>query len=324
MLSKNITINTMNDWGRKNIPFMFIIDFEMQKPVLFKLDEIDTNELLFNMNGFTNVSHYTPQEKKVSLEKFPIPLENYLLKFNKIKENISAGNTYLLNLTCITPVNINLSSKEIFYRAKAKYKIWFKDEWVCFSPETFIRIKDGVIGTFPMKGTIDASVENAANVIIDDSKETAEHYTIVDLMRNDLNMVADHVRVVKFRYIEQISTSDKELLQVSSVIEGDLRKNYLHRLGDIIYSLLPAGSVSGAPKRKTTEIISETEGYQRGYYTGICGIFDGKNIDSCVLIRFIEKSDNGLIYKSGGGITSCSDPVTEYREMIDKVYVPIV
>lgn len=314
----------MNDWGRKNIPFMFIIDFEMLKPLLFKLDEIDTNEILYNMNGFTNVSHDNAPEKKVSLEKFPISPEDYLLKFNKIQEHISAGNTYLLNLTCVTPVNINLSLKEIFHRAKTKYKIWYKDEWVCFSPETFIRVNDGVISTFPMKGTIDASVENAAKVIIDDSKETAEHYTIVDLMRNDLNMVAGHVRVVKFRYIEQISTNEKELLQVSSVIEGNLKSDYTHRLGDIIYSLLPAGSVSGAPKRKTTEIISETEGYQRGYYTGICGIFDGKDIDSCVLIRFIEKTDNGLIYKSGGGITSCSDPETEYREMLDKVYVPII
>jgi len=314
----------MNDWGRKNIPFMFIIDFEMQKPLLFKLDEIDTNELLYNMNGFTNVSHDTHPEKKVSLDKFPISPEDYLMRFNKIKEHISAGNTYLLNLTCVTPVNINLSLKEVFYRSEAKYKLWYNDDWVCFSPETFIRINDGVISTFPMKGTIDASVENAAKVIIDDSKEIAEHYTIVDLMRNDLNMVADNVRVVKFRYIEQISTNDKELLQVSSGIEGDLRKDYIHRLGDIIYSLLPAGSVSGAPKRKTTEIISETEGYQRGYYTGICVIFNGKDIDSCVLIRFIEKTENGLIYKSGGGITSCSDPETEYREMIDKVYVPII
>ncbi len=88
--------------------------------------------------------------------------------------------------------------------------------------------------------------------------------------------------------------------------------------------LLPAGSVTGAPKKKTLEIIEETENYDRGYYTGIFGIFDGKNLDSCVLIRFIENQiTDKLIYKSGGGITFLSDAEKEYDEMLKKVYVPI-
>jgi len=89
-------------------------------------------------------------------------------------------------------------------------------------------------------------------------------------------------------------------------------------------ALLPAGSVTGAPKKKTVEIIRETENYDRGYYTGICGYFDGSRLDSGVMIRFIEKNENGTIFKSGGGLTVYSDPEREYREMIDKVYVPIV
>lgn len=170
----------------------------------------------------------------------------------------------------------------------------------------------------------DAAIHGAEKIILSDLKETAEHYTITDLIRNDLNTVSTNVRVERFRYIDEIVTSEKKLLQVSSEICGDLEKNYLSRLGDIIYALLPAGSVSGAPKRKTTEIISATEDQERGYYTGIFGIFDGHNIDSCVMIRFIERSENGYIYRSGGGITSFSDPLTEYNEMIDKIYVPIV
>jgi para-aminobenzoate synthetase component 1 len=175
-----------------------------------------------------------------------------------------------------------------------------------------------------MKGTIDAKISDAEKVILNDNKETAEHYTIVDLIRNDLNSVSKRVRVERFRYIDTIVTNEKKLLQVSSEVCGDLEKNYLAHIGDIIFALLPAGSVSGAPKRKTIKIIAATEGRERGYYTGIFGIFDGHNLDSGVMIRYIEKSGDGYIYYSGGGITSFSDPLSEYKEMIDKIYVPIV
>jgi para-aminobenzoate synthetase component 1 len=173
-----------------------------------------------------------------------------------------------------------------------------------------------------MKGTIDASIENAEQLILQDDKETAEHYTIVDLIRNDISIVATHVQVEKFRYIDTIKTSNKTLLQVSSKIVGELPTNYLEQLGNIIFSLLPAGSISGAPKKKTLEIIQEAEKVDRGFYTGTCFYFDGKSIDSCVLIRFIEQTSNGLVYKSGGGITINSDVEKEYQELIDKIYVP--
>ena len=90
----------------------------------------------------------------------------------------------------------------------------------------------------------------------------------------------------------------------------------------MLLAMLPAGSVSGAPKRKTLEIIREAEGYHRGFYTGVMGLFDGKNIDSGVMIRFVEQTPQGLVYKSGGGITSQSNCEEEYNELIDKIYVP--
>jgi len=99
---------------------------------------------------------------------------------------------------------------------------------------------------------------------------------------------------------------------------------YASSLGDIIFTLLPAGSVSGAPKKKTTEIIASAEGMTRGYYTGVAGIFDGRDLNSFVMIRFIEKRDDSYFYRSGGGITSFSDPLSEYNEMIDKIYVPVI
>jgi len=172
-----------------------------------------------------------------------------------------------------------------------------------------------------MKGTIAADIPNAKAIILADKKEKAEHSTIVDLIRNDLNLVATKVKVERFRYVEKIRTRQKDLLQVSSEITGSLPTNYAEQIGDILMKLLPAGSISGAPKKKTVEIIQAAEGQERGYYTGVFGYFDGKNLDSGVMIRYIEKNANGLYYRSGGGITTFSDCEKEYQELLDKIYV---
>jgi len=174
-----------------------------------------------------------------------------------------------------------------------------------------------------MKGTIDARIDHASDKIMQSKKEFSEHNTIVDLIRNDLSMVAKNVRVKKFRYIDRIMTHESELLQVSSEIVGKLPDSYSENIGNILFKLLPAGSVSGAPKQKTLEIIKEAEKSDRGYYTGIFGIFDGINLESAVMIRFIENKNGKLIYRSGGGITAMSKLQDEYQELIDKVYVPV-
>jgi para-aminobenzoate synthetase component 1 len=135
-------------------------------------------------------------------------------------------------------------------------------------------------------------------------------------------MVAANVRVERFRYVETVSAGERDLLQVSSEIRGDLDLSWHENIGSILKTLLPAGSISGAPKIKTVEIISRVEEYERGYFTGIFGVYDGKSFDSGVMIRFIEKTENGYIYKSGGGITADSNADSEYEEMISKVYLP--
>ena len=175
-----------------------------------------------------------------------------------------------------------------------------------------------------MKGTIGADVYNAEEIILNSSKEKAEHNTVVDLIRNDLSIVATDVEVNRFRYIDRISTNEGDLLQVSSKIIGKLPSDYYKTIGTLLFLLLPAGSVTGAPKRKTIEIIRNAETSERGYYTGICGHFDGKNLNSAVMIRFIENRDGELWFRSGGGITCNSNWNDEYHELIQKVYVPIV
>ena len=314
----------MNEWAGAGIPFLFIIDFEQVKPLIFKLDEINPDQLLYDINGISNARDHARIVKPARLEKYPESYADYLVKFNLVKDEIALGNSFLLNLTCSTPVDLNSTLQDIFHMSTARYKIWLNDEFVCFSPEHFVIISNGKIRSFPMKGTIDATMPDAENIILNDVKETAEHYTIVDLIRNDLSMVSQRVRGERFRHFDTLGTNEQRLLQVSSEICGEMEEGYLSAIGDIIFSLLPAGSVSGAPKKKTTEIIASAEGIPRGYYTGIAGLFDGRNLNSGVLIRFIEKRDNGYFYRSGGGITSFSEPLSEYNEMIDKIYVPVI
>ena len=196
------------------------------------------------------------------------------------------------------------------------------NKFVCFSPECFVKIYDGKISTYPMKGTIEADIKDAEQIILNDDKEKAEHNTIVDLLRNDLSRVANNVVVKKFRYIEKIKSNRGNLLQLSSEIEGDLGCEYLDEIGTIIFKLLPAGSVSGAPKNATLDIIRNAEQQTRGYYTGVAGYFDGTSFNSFVLIRFIEQNNGRLYFRSGGGITAMSSSEKEYREMLQKVYLP--
>ena len=233
-----------------------------------------------------------------------------------------------------------------YLKEEAQNKAHLKEEnieenltpFVCFSPETFVRIKGGRIYSYPMKGTLDASLPNAEKLLMEDQKEAAEHATIVDLIRNDLSRVAEDVRVDKYRYIDVLHTNKGNILQTSSEISGRLPEDYPHHLGEILDAQLPAGSITGAPKDKTMQIIQEAEGYDRGFYTGIMGIYDQGELNSAVMIRFIEeeevfpsKTENRMNYeairklyfKAGGGITSKSDCRKEYEEVIQKIYLPI-
>lgn len=295
----------------------------MIAPFVVKLSDVSQN-ILFNVNKIRNYKDVSEKKSNLFFEKFPLSYDKYLYAFEIVMENIKNGNTYLLNLTFPTRIKTNCTIEEIFYFSNAKHKLYFENKFVVFSPEAFVQIKNNKIFSYPMKGTIDASIKNAEERLLNDEKELAEHNTIVDLIRNDLSIVAKSVRVEKFRYVEEIKTSNKTLLQTSSLISGDLPNDFNDNIGTIIFNLLPAGSISGAPKKKTLEIIKKAEGYPRNYFTGIFGVFDGTYLDSAVMIRFIENINGELYFKSGGGITFLSNPELEYQEMIDKVYVPII
>jgi len=313
----------MNSLGSQRIPFLFIIDFEMKKIRIFRIDNPLPPFVYYDFNGKFNLTANYKAPPRFYFRKYPVAFADFELAFDNLQRQIHSGNTFLANLTFPTSIETNLNLMQIFENSRARYRLLLENEFVCFSPETFVTIKEGIISTFPMKGTIQVNGNDAEKSIMKDEKEIAEHCTVVDLLRNDLSMVADHVEVKRFRFADRIRTHEGELVQISSQISGTLDENYHEKLGDILFAMLPAGSVTGAPKPKTLEIIREIEGRERGYYTGICGIFDGNDMDSAVMIRFIERCNGRLRFRSGGGITFLSDSQKEYQEIIDKVYVPI-
>lgn len=357
--SREEAVARMNGLGAAGEPFVFVIDYEGVRNHVERPADIDGHEWLYQFNGFANPEagdrggeedtpdsaasasgqEYTPESPAPAPDRtFPVsaappcapfrweidapPLAAYVPAFQKVKREIAAGNSYLLNLTSRTPVRTDLALKEMYRRAAAPYKCWLKDRFVCFSPECFVRVEEGRIATYPMKGTIDAAQPDAPGRLLDDAKEQAEHATIVDLLRNDLSRIAAGVTVTRYRYLEKINTHRGALWQTSSEIAGRLPSGWEAHIGDWLYALLPAGSITGAPKKKTMEIIAAAEPSGRGYYTGIMGYFDGRRLDSAVMIRFVEQEGEALFFRSGGGITSQSDLESEYREMIQKIYLP--
>ena len=283
----------LNAWGAEDRPFFFLTDYLRCRWLVEPIAALPADELLFAFPGYSNAP--CEETNGVSLVWQPHPLrpDAYREKFEIVHRNMLAGNSYLANLTCRIPLDTNLS------------------------------LRDGVISSYPMKGTISCSVPNALQTLLGDVKEAAEHATIVDLIRNDLSRVADYVTVRRYRYVERLETCNGSILQTSSEIAGLLPQDYRCHLGDILMAQLPAGSITGAPKPSTMAIIREAEGYDRGFYTGVAGICDRGQMDSCVLIRFIDKEDGRLFFKAGGGITAQSDWQKEYQEIKEKTYVPI-
>ncbi len=308
---QNPQFQEMDELSERREPFFFLINFLMDEVRIFTQNEIENKALLIDFPTITNVNYQHATIPNFEWKSFPETLEEYQKGFEIVQENLRKGNSYLTNYTTKTEIKTNLNLEDIFQFSKAKYKVLFPGEFVFFSPETFVEIADNKIFTHPMKGTIDAE------------KEKAEHYTVVDLLRNDLSMVANNVQVKEFQRIDYLKTKQKNLLAMSSEIEGEIKPEFKNKIGTVLQTLLPAGSILGAPKPKTLEIILKAEQYERGFYTGIAGYFDGKNLDSCVMIRFIEKEKEKLFFKSGGGITHQSDLVSEYDEMKNKIYVPI-
>mgnify|MGYP002516467971 FL=1 len=355
-------IHRINQLGKEGVPFLFVINYQGNQAFIQRLADINPEVCLYNFEGVNNLKEMNyaettiPSPSHIDWQVIAPRYEDYKQSFDIVKRSIMEGNSYLTNLTCKVSVNCNLSLHDLFLRTNEKYKLLLRGmpaneggelteekgertvikgnkdttegnqtqtQFVCFSPESFVKIKNGKIYSYPMKGTLEASTPHAEKILMADKKEAAEHATIVDLIRNDLSQVAEDVKVEKYRYIDILHTNKGDILQTSSKISGKLPKGYMSHLGDILATQLPAGSITGAPKGKTMQIIQEAEGYERGFYTGIMGICQDGELNSAVMIRFIEQDASGMYFKAGGGITSKSDCQKEYHEVLQKIYLPI-
>ena len=319
-MNKKDSIQYLNKLGENNTPCFFIIDYEMKNTQIWELNEIPKN-VFISFPNFSNCIK-TPLQTHIDIKKKPIDFETYKTSFYKVQKHLQRGNSFLVNLTAESSIFSDASIYEIFKSSYAPYCFAIENEFVVFSPEPFMKITDSKIQTFPMKGTINANIPDAEHIILSNNKEKAEHATIVDLLRNDMSMIANQVTIEKYRYIDTITSNSDSLLQVSSCIRGIVKDEFKSKIGSIIFKMLPAGSICGAPKPKTLEIIKEVETHTRGFYTGIMGYFDGNNLESAVMIRYIEKRNENYYYKSGGGITTQSNVEDEYNELIQKIYVP--
>ena len=314
----------MNNLAMQGVPFLFIIGYEGKRAVVEPENDVDANELKYCFNGKGNATQTAyPANKDIEWGIEPPTEAEYQHSFNIVRNAMLAGNSYLANLTCRIGLRTNLSLLDIYNAAEARYRLWMKDKLVCFSPETFVKIAQGEISSYPMKGTAEDLSPSSAEQLLANEKEAAEHATIVDLIRNDLSMVAYDVHVERYRYVERLNTHRGPLLQTSSEIRGRLMPHLMQRPGDVIFSQLPAGSITGAPKKKTVEVIAEAENYRRDFYTGVMGRWDNGELDSAVMIRFIDQCHGKLFFKAGGGITAKSNWKDEYHEVIEKVYAPI-
>ncbi|MEE9490811.1 MAG: chorismate-binding protein, partial [Dehalococcoidia bacterium] len=191
------------------------------------------------------------------------------------------------------------------------------------SPEMLVKVEDGLAETCPIAGTRPRGAnerEDEALIaeLLDDPKERAEHAMLVDLARNDLGRVCQHgtVRVPTTMNVEKFS----HVMHIVSTVEGRLRA------GEDAFSLLraafPAGTLTGAPKIRAMEIITELEDLKRGPYGGAVGYFSFTgNMDTCITIRTIVMMGNTVFLQAGAGIVYDSDPTREYHETLDKLRV---
>lgn len=338
IIGRDEAIRRMNAMGGEARPFLFVVDYEGSQAIVCPLADVDAAECLYDFRGRTNFPPQGPADGAPTSRPSPTALrparpirwdirpprpERYRRQFETVRRAILRGDSYLTNLSCRIPLTTDQPLPRLFALAHAPYRLWLRGRLLCFSPETFVRILGNEISTFPMKGTLPASLPGAEARLLADRKEAAEHATVVDLLRNDLSMVATHVSVSRYRYVERIATHREPLLQTSSEIRGQLPTDWPQRLGDILFTLLPAGSICGAPKPRTLALIREAEGRGRGFYTGIMGYCDGHRLESAVMIRFIEQTPAGrLYYHAGGGITARSQWQSEYDEVIQKAYLP--
>ncbi len=281
----------------------------------------------FTKPRITEIPQKTKNKFSISNIRSSISLEEYLYKIEKIKEYIKDGYTYQTNFTFKLffefegdPISLFLELREKQRTEYTRFVKYNNTYILSLSPELFFRTSKNKIITKPMKGTIKRGRfleedKKLLRKLFESEKDRAENLMIVDLLRNDLGKISKFgsVKVEKIFEIEKYQT----LFQMTSTIVGEIEKD--KKFSEIIKGIFPSGSITGAPKKKTMEIISELENTPRGIYTGTIGyILPNGTSEFNVAIRTISIQNNVGEMGIGSGITWYSDPKREYKECILK------
>lgn len=275
-------------------------------------------------------SHHSLPHKRTPKIESNVSQSKYAQMVRAAKEYILAGDAFQIVISQRLRRKTSADSFTI-YRAlrmlnPSPYMFYlnFGDfQLIGSSPETLVKLEEGVAETRPIAGTrprgSDKEQDKSLELeLLADPKELAEHLMLVDLGRNDIGRVCDYgsVRLPTFMSVERFS----HVMHIVSSVEGKLRNNY--DAFSLMRASFPAGTVSGAPKIRAMDIITELENTRRGPYAGAVGYFGfGGNMDTCIAIRTIVMKDDTVYLQAGAGIVADSDPLREYQETLSKVKV---
>lgn len=308
------------------------IRYEAKDIFLGKRIKLDLPLLYFEVYQESKQNQCTEATRPSTLRPFDLSTINYATyksAINKIKKQIALGNTYEVNYTYDWEVKTNLDGFELYQnilpRQKTSYNAYIKNKYeeiLSFSPELFFELEENKIKTKPMKGTIkkgENESEDLKNIefLKNDIKNRAENVMIVDLLRNDLGKIAKTgtVKVDKLFEIETHQT----LHQMTSEISAELEENTT--LLDIFNAIFPCGSITGAPKISTMQIIDSIEQGSRGVYCGAIGLITPQKTIFSVPIRILRKTaeQKSFFYRVGGAIVWDSTPEDEWEETKTKI-----
>ncbi len=316
---------------------LIAFDNVRQKLILIanmKLDDIEVglNKAIMELTQLSDLLHSgeKKQEAPGMLTGEVKPLfdkEKYCQMVEKAKEYIREGDIFQIVLSNRLSASFEGSLLNTYRVLRtinpSPYMFYFSGtdvEVAGASPETLVKLENGVLHTFPLAGTrprgkTDEEDKALERDLLCDEKELAEHNMLVDLGRNDLGKISKFgtVEVEKLHSVERFS----HVMHIGSTVKGIIRddKDAL----DAIEAVLPAGTLSGAPKIRACQLIGELENNKRGIYGGAIGYIDfAGNMDTCIAIRIAYKKNGKVFVRSGAGIVADSDPEKEYQECINK------
>ncbi len=265
--------------------------------------------------------------RRTSDYRYLFEKEEYMKNVEITKEHIREGDIFQLVLSNRIEADYEGSLFDVYRTLRtlnpSPYMFYFASddiEMAGASPETLVKLKDGYLYTFPLAGTRprgsnDEEDQELERELLADEKELSEHNMLVDLGRNDLGKVSEYGSVKVDKYMDVLRYS--HVMHIGSTVKGVMRKD--RDAIDAISAVLPAGTLSGAPKIKACQIINQLENNKRGVYGGAIGYLDfSGNMDTCIAIRLAFKKNGKVFIRSGAGIVADSVPENEFNECINK------